>query len=78
MNWIAAGEFRKSARRGAVVPQSRTSHSEQVLIDDPDVVRFASQDRWRWSINPSSRAVAADPLRARTGGILVYNTHREW
>ena len=42
------------------------------------MVRFASQDRWRWSINPvQPRRGGRIALRARTGGILVYNTHIE-
>ena len=79
MNWIAAGEFQEigEARRG------RPSITGQAIlskfpIDDPDVVRFASQDRWRWSINPvQPRRGGRIALRARTGGILVYNTHIE-
>jgi len=79
MNWIAAGEFQEigEARRGrpAITGQAILS---KFPIDDPDVVRFASQDRWRWSINPvQPRRGGRIALRARTGGILVYNTHIE-
>jgi endonuclease/exonuclease/phosphatase family metal-dependent hydrolase len=79
MNWIAAGEFQEigEARgsRPAITGQAILS---KFPIDEPEVLPFASQDRWRWSVNPvQPRRGGRIALRARTGGILVYNTHIE-
>jgi endonuclease/exonuclease/phosphatase family metal-dependent hydrolase len=79
MNWVAAGEFQEigEARSGrpAITGQAILS---KFPIDQPQVVRFASQDRWRWSINPiQPRRGGRIALRAQTAGILVYNTHIE-
>jgi endonuclease/exonuclease/phosphatase family metal-dependent hydrolase len=47
-------------------------------IEDASVLRFTSQDRWRWSINPAQpRRGGRMALKARTAGIVVYDTHIE-
>jgi endonuclease/exonuclease/phosphatase family metal-dependent hydrolase len=79
MNWIAAGEFQEigeaRGRSAAITGQAILS---KFPIEEPEVLRFASQDRWRWSINPvQPRRGGRIALRAQTGGILVYNTHIE-
>jgi endonuclease/exonuclease/phosphatase family metal-dependent hydrolase len=79
MNWISAGEFQEigEARgdRPAITGQAILS---KFPIEDSGVLPFTSQDRWRWSINPvQPRRGGRIALRARTGGILVYNTHIE-
>jgi endonuclease/exonuclease/phosphatase family metal-dependent hydrolase len=79
MNWAEAGEFQElgesRGRHAAITGQAILS---RFPIDDAAVLRFASQDRWRWSINPiQPRRGGRIALRARTGGILVYNTHIE-
>lgn len=79
MNWVAAGEFQEigeaRGRRPAITGQAILS---KFPIDQPEVLRFATQDRWRWSINPvQPRRGGRIALRAKTGGILVYNTHIE-
>jgi endonuclease/exonuclease/phosphatase family metal-dependent hydrolase len=79
MNWIEAGEFQEIGEaRGhgpAITGQAILS---KFPIEEAEVLRFTSQDRWRWSINPvQPRRGGRIALRARTGGILVYNTHIE-
>jgi endonuclease/exonuclease/phosphatase family metal-dependent hydrolase len=79
MNWIAAGEFQEigEARDGkpAITGQAILS---RFAIEDATVLRFAAQDRWRWSINPvQPRRGGRIALKARTGGLLLYNTHIE-
>jgi len=79
MNWISAGEFQEigEARGGkpAITGQAILS---RFPLDDADVLRFAAQDRWRWSINPvQPRRGGRIALKARTAGLLLYNTHFE-
>jgi endonuclease/exonuclease/phosphatase family metal-dependent hydrolase len=79
MNWIEAGEFQEigeaRGHRPAITGQAILS---KFPIEEAEVLRFTSQDRWRWSINPvQPRRGGRIALRARTGGILVYNTHIE-
>jgi endonuclease/exonuclease/phosphatase family metal-dependent hydrolase len=79
MNWISAGEFQEigEARDGkpAVTGQAILS---RFPIDDSGVLRFAAQDRWRWSVNPvQPRRGGRIALKARTAGLLLYNTHIE-
>jgi endonuclease/exonuclease/phosphatase family metal-dependent hydrolase len=79
MNWIEAGEFQEigesRGRRPAITGQAILS---KFLIEDAEALRFKNQNRWRWSINPvQPRRGGRIALRARTGGMLVYNTHIE-
>jgi endonuclease/exonuclease/phosphatase family metal-dependent hydrolase len=79
MNWVAAGEFQEigEARdhRAALTGQAILSKRP---IADAEALRFASQDRLRWAINPvQPRRGGRIALRARIGELLVYNTHIE-
>ncbi len=79
MNWVAAGEFQElgeaGADRAALTGQAILS---KLPIEDAEALRFASQDRLRWAINPvQPRRGGRIALRARTAGILLYNTHIE-
>ena len=79
MNWVSGGEFQEigEARGGepAVTGQAILS---RFPIDGAEVVRFTSQDKWRWSINPvQPRRGGRIALKAMSGGILVYNAHIE-
>jgi endonuclease/exonuclease/phosphatase family metal-dependent hydrolase len=79
MNWVAAGEFQEigESRAGepAITGQAILS---RFAIEGAEVLRFTAQDRWRWSINPvQPRRGGRIALKARTGGMLVYNTHIE-
>jgi endonuclease/exonuclease/phosphatase family metal-dependent hydrolase len=79
MNWISAGEFQEigEARGGrpAITGQAILS---RFPIEDAGVLRFTAQDRWRWSINPfQPRRGGRIALKARTAGLLLYNTHIE-
>jgi endonuclease/exonuclease/phosphatase family metal-dependent hydrolase len=79
MNWIEAGEFQEIGEsRGRTAAITGQAILSKFPIEDAEALRFASQDRWRWSINPvQPRRGGRIALRARTGGILVYNTHIE-
>jgi endonuclease/exonuclease/phosphatase family metal-dependent hydrolase len=79
MNWVEAGEFQEigEARdhRPAITGQATLS---KFPIEDAEALRFRTQHRWRWSINPvQPRRGGRIALRARTAGILTYNTHIE-
>jgi endonuclease/exonuclease/phosphatase family metal-dependent hydrolase len=79
LNWVAGGEFQEIGegrkRQPATTGQAILS---KLPIADAEVVRFKAQARWRWSINPvQPRRGGRMALRARVGGILVYNTHIE-
>lgn len=79
MNWISAGEFQEIGEgrsdRAAITGQAILS---RFPITDASVLTFFAQDRWRWSINPvQPRRGGRIALKARTGGMLVYNTHIE-
>jgi endonuclease/exonuclease/phosphatase family metal-dependent hydrolase len=79
MNWVAAGEFQElgEGRRGtpAITGQATLS---KYPIDEADVLPFAAQARWRWSLNPvQPRRGGRVALKARTGGVMFYNTHLE-
>jgi endonuclease/exonuclease/phosphatase family metal-dependent hydrolase len=79
MNWVAAGEFQEigEARSGAPAITGQAILS-RFTIDAADVLPFAAQDRWRWSINPvQPRRGGRIALTARTGGVTLYNTHME-
>jgi endonuclease/exonuclease/phosphatase family metal-dependent hydrolase len=79
MNWVSGGEFQEigEARGGepAITGQAILS---RFPIDGAEVLRFTSQDKWRWSINPvQPRRGGRIALKARSGGILLYNAHIE-
>jgi endonuclease/exonuclease/phosphatase family metal-dependent hydrolase len=79
MNWVAAGEFQEigEGRRNipAITGQAILS---RFPIEDAGVLRFAAQDRWRWTINPvQPRRGGRIALTARSGGMVLYNTHIE-
>ncbi len=79
MNWVAAGEFQEigegNGRRPAITGQAILS---RFPIEHAEVLRFSAQDRWRWSINPiQPRRGGRMALKARTAGMMVYNTHIE-
>jgi endonuclease/exonuclease/phosphatase family metal-dependent hydrolase len=79
MNWVAAGEFQElgEARRGipSITGQAILS---KFTIENAGVLRFRAQDRWRWSVNPvQPRRGGRIALKARTGGLIVYNAHME-
>lgn len=79
MNWMAAGEFQEigEGRRGepAITGQAILS---RFPIANARVLRFAAQDRWRWSINPiQPRRGGRIALKAETAGMVIYDTHIE-
>src|SRR5829696_9432788 len=79
MNWVAAGEFQEigEGRRGAPALTGQAILS-RFAIEDANALRFAAQDRWRWSINPvQPRRGGRIALTARTAGLMLYNTHIE-
>jgi endonuclease/exonuclease/phosphatase family metal-dependent hydrolase len=79
MNWIAAGEFQEIGEgRGAAPAITGQAILSRFRIDDADVIPFAAQDRWRWSINPvQPRRGGRIALTARTNDLMLYNTHIE-
>jgi endonuclease/exonuclease/phosphatase family metal-dependent hydrolase len=80
MNWISAGEFQemgeaRTRKRPAITGQAILS---RFPIEAAEVLRFKAQDKWRWSINPvQPRRGGRIALKARTAGLLLYNTHIE-
>jgi endonuclease/exonuclease/phosphatase family metal-dependent hydrolase len=79
MNWVRAGEFQEigEGRRGRAALSGQAVLS-RYPIDDAAVIAFADQARWRWRINPvQPRRGGRMALKARTGGLLVYNLHLE-
>jgi endonuclease/exonuclease/phosphatase family metal-dependent hydrolase len=79
MNWIEAGEFQELGEgRGSIPAITGQATLSRFPIEDASVLRFKKQDRWRWSINPAQpRRGGRMALKARTAGIVVYNTHIE-
>jgi endonuclease/exonuclease/phosphatase family metal-dependent hydrolase len=80
MNWVAAGEFQELGEsRGQSAPAiTGQAILSKFAIRDAAGLRFKAQDRWRWSINPAQpRRGGRIALRARTGGVMFYNTHIE-
>jgi endonuclease/exonuclease/phosphatase family metal-dependent hydrolase len=79
MNWVAAGEFQEigegRGRQPALTGQAILS---RLPITAAEVLRFTAQARWKWSINPvQPRRGGRIALKARSGGLLLYNTHIE-
>jgi len=79
MNWVAAGEFQEIGEARAGIPaMTGQAILSKFPIEQADVLRFAAQDRWRWSINPvQPRRGGRIALTAQTGGMTLYNTHIE-
>jgi len=79
MNWISGGEFQEIGEgRGGVPALTGQAILSRFPITYAEVLRFKAQDRWRWSINPvQPRRGGRMALKARTGGLLVYDTHIE-
>jgi endonuclease/exonuclease/phosphatase family metal-dependent hydrolase len=79
MNWVAAAEFQEigEARNGAPALTGQAILSK-FPIHGAMGLPFKAQDRWRWSVNPvQPRRGGRLALKAKTGGILFYNTHIE-
>jgi endonuclease/exonuclease/phosphatase family metal-dependent hydrolase len=79
MNWVAAGEFQEIGEaRGARPAITGQAILSRFPIEGAAALRFAEQDRWRWSVNPvQPRRGGRMALKARTAGMLLYNTHIE-
>jgi endonuclease/exonuclease/phosphatase family metal-dependent hydrolase len=80
MNWVAAGEFQElgESRAKSVPAMTGQAILSRFAIHDAAGLRFKAQDRWRWSINPvQPRRGGRIALRARSGGVVFYNTHIE-
>jgi endonuclease/exonuclease/phosphatase family metal-dependent hydrolase len=79
MNWVAAGEFQEIGEgRGGAPALTGQAILSRFPIEDAGVLRFAAQDRWRWSINPvQPRRGGRIALTGRTAGMMLYNTHIE-
>lgn len=79
MNWVAAGEFQELGEaRGREPALTGQAVLSKFVIHDAGSIRFRAQDRWRWSVNLiQPRRGGRVALRARTAGLLLYNTHIE-
>lgn len=80
MNWVAAGEFQElgESRGGSAPAITGQAILSKFPIHDAAGLRFKAQDRWRWSINPvQPRRGGRIAIRARSGGVVFYNTHIE-
>jgi endonuclease/exonuclease/phosphatase family metal-dependent hydrolase len=79
MNWVYAAEFQEIGEARGSEP---ALHGQAILskfpIEQAEVLRFKAQARWRWSINPvQPRRGGRIALKARSAGLLLYNTHFE-
>lgn len=79
LNWVSGGEFQEIGEgRGRTPAITGQAILSKAPILDPSVLRFKAQAKWRWSINPvQPRRGGRMALKARTAGLLVYNTHIE-
>jgi endonuclease/exonuclease/phosphatase family metal-dependent hydrolase len=79
MNWVAAGEFQEIGEGRRALPAiTGQAILSRFAIEQSAVLRFAAQDRFRWAFNPvQPRRGGRIAISARTGGLLVYNTHIE-
>jgi endonuclease/exonuclease/phosphatase family metal-dependent hydrolase len=79
MNWVAAGEFQELGEgRGGAPAITGQAILSKFAIHDAAGLPFKAQDRWRWSVNPvQPRRGGRLALKARTGGVIFYNTHIE-
>ena len=79
LNWVFAGEFQEIGEgrqgRAALTGQAILS---RYPIDEVSVLRFQSQAALRWNLDPfQPRRGGRIALRARSGGVVVYNAHIE-
>jgi endonuclease/exonuclease/phosphatase family metal-dependent hydrolase len=79
MNWVAAGEFQEIGESldgaPAITGQAILS---KFKIEQAETLPFTAQDRFRWSLNPvQPRRGGRIALTARTGGLVLYDTHIE-
>jgi len=79
MNWVSGGEFQEIGEaHGSEPAVTGQAILSRFPIDGAEVLRFSSQDKWRWSINPvQPRRGGRIALKAKSGGILLYNAHIE-
>jgi endonuclease/exonuclease/phosphatase family metal-dependent hydrolase len=79
MNWVSAGEFQEIGEgRGDMPAITGQAILSRYPIDGTDVIVFTRQSGLRWRMNPvQPRRGGRMALRARTGGIDVYNVHLE-
>jgi endonuclease/exonuclease/phosphatase family metal-dependent hydrolase len=79
MNWVSAGEFQEIGEgRGDMPAITGQAILSRYPIDGTDVIAFTRQSGLRWRMNPvQPRRGGRIALRARTGGIDVYNVHLE-
>jgi endonuclease/exonuclease/phosphatase family metal-dependent hydrolase len=79
MNWVAAGEFQEIGEaRGEELAITGQAILSRFPLENPDVLRFRAQDRWRWSVNPvQPRRGGRIALTARSADLVLYNTHIE-
>ncbi|HEY7185381.1 MAG TPA: endonuclease/exonuclease/phosphatase family protein [Vicinamibacterales bacterium] len=79
MNWVAAGEFQEIGQARSRIPAiTGQAILSRFPIEEATALPFKEQDRWRWSINPvQPRRGGRMALKARTGGVVLYNTHIE-
>jgi endonuclease/exonuclease/phosphatase family metal-dependent hydrolase len=79
LNWVFAGEFQEIGEgqqgRPALTGQAILS---RYPIDEVSVLRFERQAALRWNLDPfQPRRGGRIALRARMGGVVVYNAHIE-
>ena len=79
LNWVFAGEFQEIGEgrpgRAALTGQAILS---RYPIEEISVLRFERQAALRWNLDPfQPRRGGRIALRARSGGVVVYNAHIE-
>jgi endonuclease/exonuclease/phosphatase family metal-dependent hydrolase len=79
LNWVFAGEFQEIGEgrpgRFALTGQAILS---RYPIDEISVLRFERQAALRWNLDPfQPRRGGRIALRARSGGVVIYNAHIE-
>lgn len=79
MNWVFAGEFQEVGQgRPEVAARTGQAILSRYPISDPQTIVFAHQARLRWRASPlQPRRGARMALRAKTGGLRIYNAHLE-
>lgn len=79
MNWVAAGEFQEIGESSKGIPALTTQAIlSRYPITGATTIRFASQSLLRWKLSPvQPRRGARIALKARTGGVQLYNAHIE-
>jgi endonuclease/exonuclease/phosphatase family metal-dependent hydrolase len=79
LHWVFAGEFQEigEGRHGQAALTGQAILS-RYPIGEASVLRFASQATLRWSLDPfQPRRGGRIVLRARSGGVVIYNAHIE-